>query len=191
MCSLFSPVGWRDSDDRKGRYSGKSVIFDVIFKQIKDARPENASEIKSIDFRPELDPTAASSLLGPSNAPSSTSQQKKNQKIISIKQLFSAAPKFQKNFKRYKPPETGSLSLENTLRMRSSTHVMSIKHFAYILLLSFEWEWRANHLNWVPVGWIGEPVPRWLLMLPNHKFMNSRLWDLIFWVGSGPSWYQV
>lgn len=88
--------GWRDTIERKGRYTGKSVIFDVIFKQIRDARPEYASEIKSIDFKNELGLTPA---LGPSGG-SSTSLQKKNQKIISIKQLFSAAPKFQKNFKR-------------------------------------------------------------------------------------------
>ncbi len=74
---------------------GKSVIFDHIFTQIREARPEYASEIRSIDFPSEV---GLNGSYGPGSAYSS--QQKKNQKIISIKQLFASAPKFQKNFKR-------------------------------------------------------------------------------------------
>ena len=93
VCSVFL-LGWRDIDEKRGRYSGKSIIFDDIFTQIRQARPEYASEIRSIEF-----PSDMSLSLGAGNTHSS-SQQKKNQKIISIKQLFASAPKFQKNFKR-------------------------------------------------------------------------------------------
>lgn len=72
--------GWRDIDNKEQRFTGRQRILDDIFTAVRLARPDNASEI-------QLDIPAL--------------QRRNPKKKTTIKQLFSAASKFQKNLKRY------------------------------------------------------------------------------------------
>nr|XP_029723314.1 uncharacterized protein LOC109423620 isoform X2 [Aedes albopictus] len=73
------PSSWRDVESRENRFAGKQRNLDDLFNAVRLARPEDASEIA-------LDATA----------PAKRAIKKKT----TIKQLFSAASKFQKNLKR-------------------------------------------------------------------------------------------
>ncbi|XP_052567367.1 uncharacterized protein LOC120432527 isoform X4 [Culex pipiens pallens] len=73
------PSSWRDVETRENRFAGKQRNLDDLFNAVRLARPEDASEIA-------LDATA----------PAKRAIKKKT----TIKQLFSAASKFQKNLKR-------------------------------------------------------------------------------------------
>ncbi|XP_062563250.1 uncharacterized protein LOC134226463 isoform X2 [Armigeres subalbatus] len=73
------PSSWRDVDNRENRFVGKQRNLDDLFNAVRLARPEDASEIA-------LDAAA----------PAKRAIKKKT----TIKQLFSAASKFQKNLKR-------------------------------------------------------------------------------------------
>lgn len=77
LCVL--PSGWRDVESRENRFVGKQRNLDDLFNAVRLARPEDASEI-AMD----------------STAPAKRAIKKKT----TIKQLFSAASKFQKNLKR-------------------------------------------------------------------------------------------
>ncbi|XP_035777875.1 uncharacterized protein LOC118458987 isoform X1 [Anopheles albimanus] len=74
------PSSWRDVEGRDNRFAGKQRHLDELFNAVRLARPEDASEI----------------------APDGAGQQQKRatKKKTTIKQLFSAASKFQKNLKR-------------------------------------------------------------------------------------------
>ncbi|XP_065084447.1 ankyrin repeat and fibronectin type-III domain-containing protein 1 isoform X3 [Ochlerotatus camptorhynchus] len=73
------PSSWRDVESRENRFVGKQRNLDDLFNAVRLARPEDASEIA-------MDATA----------PAKRAIKKKT----TIKQLFSAASKFQKNLKR-------------------------------------------------------------------------------------------
>ncbi|XP_049533521.1 uncharacterized protein LOC125950010 isoform X1 [Anopheles darlingi] len=74
------PSSWGDVEGRDNRFAGKQRHLDELFNAVRLARPEDASEI----------------------APDGAGQQQKRatKKKTTIKQLFSAASKFQKNLKR-------------------------------------------------------------------------------------------
>ncbi|CAG0881703.1 unnamed protein product [Darwinula stevensoni] len=74
------PSVWRDVDGRKPRFEGRQAVFEELFQQLRNSRSMYASsEIKA-------------------DAPTSESQSTKarNPKKSTFKQLFTAAPKFQK-----------------------------------------------------------------------------------------------
>ncbi|KFB38770.1 AGAP001726-PA-like protein [Anopheles sinensis] len=74
------PSSWRDVEGRDNRFAGKQRNLDELFNAVRLARPEDASEIA-------LDGTGQQ-------------QKRATKKKTTIKQLFSAASKFQKNLKR-------------------------------------------------------------------------------------------
>lgn len=72
-------VDWRDLGNIEPRFAGREQVLDELFTAIRLARPEDASEIV-MDMN---------------------SQQKRNpKKKTTIKQLFSAASRFQKILRR-------------------------------------------------------------------------------------------
>ncbi|RXG54385.1 Ankyrin repeat and fibronectin type-III domain-containing protein 1 [Armadillidium vulgare] len=77
------PSSWRDIDNRKPRMDGLLWELEDLFKQVRNSRPEHASEIKAIE------PGQETPLV-----------QRKAQKKKSLMQLFTHAPKFQKSLKR-------------------------------------------------------------------------------------------
>ncbi|XP_037909834.1 uncharacterized protein LOC119650787 isoform X3 [Hermetia illucens] len=73
------PSSWRDMDNREPRFAGRQRILDDLFTAVRLSRPEDASEL----------------LL------ETPAQQRRNpKKKTTIKQLFSATSKFQKNLRR-------------------------------------------------------------------------------------------
>ncbi|XP_013391704.1 ankyrin repeat and fibronectin type-III domain-containing protein 1 isoform X3 [Lingula anatina] len=76
------PSSWREVSGVKPRNEGKLQLLDDLFSQVRASRPADASEIK--DNQPTGSP----------------SYQRKNTVRKSIKNLFTSAPKFQKNLKR-------------------------------------------------------------------------------------------
>lgn len=72
-------VGWRDMDNKEPRFAGRQRLLDELFTAVRMSRPDDASE-----FPME---TAAV-------------QRRNPKKKTTIKQLFSAASKFQKNLRR-------------------------------------------------------------------------------------------
>uniref|UniRef100_A0A182PSI1 Ras-associating domain-containing protein n=1 Tax=Anopheles epiroticus TaxID=199890 RepID=A0A182PSI1_9DIPT len=74
------PSSWRDVEGRDNRFAGKQRNLDELFNAVRLARPEDASEIA----------------LDGGGQP----QKRATKKKTTIKQLFSAASKFQKNLKR-------------------------------------------------------------------------------------------
>lgn len=79
ICKIVKSVGWRDIEHKESRFTGRQRILDDLFTAVRMARPEDASEI-------QLDTPAL--------------QRRNPKKKTTIKQLFSAASKFQKNLKR-------------------------------------------------------------------------------------------
>ncbi|KAB7497340.1 Ankyrin repeat and fibronectin type-III domain-containing protein 1 [Armadillidium nasatum] len=79
------PSSWRDIDNRKPRMDGLLWELEDLFKQVRNSRPEHASEIKAIE------PGQETPLV-----------QRKAQKKKSLMQLFTHAPKFQKSLKSQK-----------------------------------------------------------------------------------------
>ncbi|XP_058055706.1 uncharacterized protein LOC131207115 [Anopheles bellator] len=73
------PSSWRDVEGRDNRFAGKQRHLDELFNAVRLARPEDASEIAPDGGQP---------------------QKRATKKKTTIKQLFSAASKFQKNLKR-------------------------------------------------------------------------------------------
>uniref|UniRef100_A0A182NRS9 Ras-associating domain-containing protein n=1 Tax=Anopheles dirus TaxID=7168 RepID=A0A182NRS9_9DIPT len=73
------PSSWRDVENRDNRFAGKQRNLDELFNAVRLARPEDASEI-ALDGGQQ--------------------QKRATKKKTTIKQLFSAASKFQKNLKR-------------------------------------------------------------------------------------------
>ncbi|XP_053670149.1 uncharacterized protein LOC128720497 [Anopheles nili] len=73
------PSSWRDVEGRDNRFVGKQRNLDELFNAVRLARPEDASEI-ALDGGQQ--------------------QKRATKKKTTIKQLFSAASKFQKNLKR-------------------------------------------------------------------------------------------
>lgn len=74
------PSSWRDMDQRESRFAGRQRILDELFGAVRLARPDNASEIVPFESQPM--------------------QRRNPKKKTTIKQLFSAASKFQKNLRR-------------------------------------------------------------------------------------------
>lgn len=72
------PSTWRDIDRKEKRFQGRQRLLDELFGAVSNARPSDASEI----------------LLD------NSIQRRNPKKKTTIKQLFSAASKFQKNLKR-------------------------------------------------------------------------------------------
>ncbi|XP_043191220.1 ankyrin repeat and fibronectin type-III domain-containing protein 1-like [Amphibalanus amphitrite] len=75
------PSVWRDADQRVSRLSGKVAALDRLFTQIRDSRPQYASDLRNLD--------------GQSESPMA----RKNIKKKSIKNLFQTAIKFQKHLR--------------------------------------------------------------------------------------------
>ncbi|XP_053661268.1 uncharacterized protein LOC128710247 [Anopheles marshallii] len=73
------PSSWRDVEGRDNRFAGKQRNLDELFNAVRLARPDDASEI-ALDGGQQ--------------------QKRATKKKTTIKQLFSAASKFQKNLKR-------------------------------------------------------------------------------------------
>ena len=78
----FSPSVWRDADQRVSRLSGKVAALDRLFTQIRDSRPQYASDLRNLNSQNESPMT------------------RKNIKKKSIKNLFQTAFKFQKHLRR-------------------------------------------------------------------------------------------
>ncbi|XP_055377283.1 uncharacterized protein LOC129609384 isoform X2 [Condylostylus longicornis] len=74
------PSSWRDVDNRENRFAGRQRILDDLFTAVRLARPGDASEL--------------------SLEKNSAIQRRNPKKKTTIKQLFSAASKFQKNLRR-------------------------------------------------------------------------------------------
>ncbi|CAG7819927.1 unnamed protein product [Allacma fusca] len=113
------PSSWRDLAGKIPRYSGKATVFDNIFLEIRQSRPQygfenqgpgnnKTSQMSCAQGYPDSFQTHSSSNANHYSLQSNYAtyhsatlqHQRKNQKIISIKQLFASAPKFQKHFKR-------------------------------------------------------------------------------------------
>lgn len=71
------PSSWRDIDKREQRFLGRQKVLDDLFTAVRLCRPEDASEI-----------------------PDSSSHRRNPKKKTTIKQLFSAASKFQRTLRR-------------------------------------------------------------------------------------------
>lgn len=71
------PSGWRDIDTKEHRFIGRQKKLDELFTAVRLCRPEDASEI-----------------------PDSSSHRRNPKKKGTIKQLFSAASKFQRSLRR-------------------------------------------------------------------------------------------
>lgn len=71
------PSSWRDIQDKEHRFFGRQKILDELFTAVRSVRPEDASEI-----------------------PDSSSHRRNPKKKTTIKQLFSAASKFQRTLRR-------------------------------------------------------------------------------------------
>lgn len=71
------PSGWRDIDTKEQRFIGRQKKLDELFTAVRLCRPEDASEI-----------------------PDSSSHRRNPKKKGTIKQLFSAASKFQRSLRR-------------------------------------------------------------------------------------------
>lgn len=71
------PSSWRDIENKEQRFHGKTKVLDELLTAVRLCRPEDASEI-----------------------PDSTSHRRVPKKKTSIKQLFSAASKFQRCLRR-------------------------------------------------------------------------------------------
>lgn len=76
---MYCIIGWRDNENREHRFIGRQKILDELFAAVRLARPEDASDI-------------------PLEIPAI--QRRNPKKKTTIKQLFSAASKFQKNLRR-------------------------------------------------------------------------------------------
>lgn len=75
------PSSWREVDSRNTRFTGRLRLLDDLFNEVKLARPLNTTELPSLD--------------------STTVQNRRIQKKkTTIKQLFTAASKFQKHLRR-------------------------------------------------------------------------------------------
>ncbi|XP_031618328.1 uncharacterized protein LOC116337694 isoform X3 [Contarinia nasturtii] len=75
----ITPSSWRDFENVESRFAGRQKILDDLFTAVRLSRPNDASEIP-------LDTPAL--------------QRRNPKKKTTIKQLFSAASKFQKNLRR-------------------------------------------------------------------------------------------
>jgi ankyrin repeat and fibronectin type-III domain-containing protein 1 len=71
------PSSWRDIDNKESRFVGKTKVLDELLTAVRLCRPEDASEI-----------------------PDSSTHRRISKKKTSIKQLFSAASKFQRSLRR-------------------------------------------------------------------------------------------
>lgn len=71
------PSNWRDIDSKEQRFVGRQKVLDELFTAVRLCRPEDASEI-----------------------PDSSSHRRNPKKKATIKQLFSAASKFQRSLRR-------------------------------------------------------------------------------------------
>lgn len=72
-------AGWRDIDNIESRFAGRQKILDDLFTAVRLSRPDDASDL----------------------AQDTPAMQRRNpKKKTTIKQLFSAASKFQKNLRR-------------------------------------------------------------------------------------------
>lgn len=73
-------------DGREARFTGVSLrVLDNLFTEMRKARPEFAAEIKDIQE---------------SSSPGGETPNVQRRKKTTIKQLFTAASKFQKNLRR-------------------------------------------------------------------------------------------
>ncbi|XP_034242737.1 ankyrin repeat and fibronectin type-III domain-containing protein 1 isoform X2 [Thrips palmi] len=80
------PSSWRDVDGKEARFTGVSLkVLDNLFTDMRKARPEFAAEIKDIQE---------------SSSPGGETPNVQRRKKTTIKQLFTAASKFQKNLRR-------------------------------------------------------------------------------------------
>ncbi|KAK3930258.1 Ankyrin repeat and fibronectin type-III domain-containing protein 1 [Frankliniella fusca] len=80
------PSSWRDVDGREARFTGVSLrVLDNLFTEMRKARPQFAAEIKDIQE---------------SSSPGGETPNVQRRKKTTIKQLFTAASKFQKNLRR-------------------------------------------------------------------------------------------
>lgn len=71
------PSSWRDIDRKEHRFLGRQRILDELLTAVRHSRPDDATEI-----------------------PDSSAKSRNPKKKTTIKQLFSAASKFQKNLRR-------------------------------------------------------------------------------------------
>lgn len=78
--NFFHSIDWRDLENVESRFLGRQKILDDLFTAVRLSRPDDASEI-------------------PLETPAL--QRRNPKKKTTIKQLFSAASKFQKNLRRY------------------------------------------------------------------------------------------
>lgn len=69
------PSSWRDIENKEQRFSGRQKVLDELFTAVRLCRPDDASEL-----------------------PDSSSHRRQPKKKTTIKQLFSAASKFQVNY---------------------------------------------------------------------------------------------
>ncbi|CAN8003016.1 unnamed protein product [Ixodes hexagonus] len=96
------PSSWRDVEERSPRWTGRIDRLDVLFQQVMESRPAHAAEVVSLQRSNTTGgigvPGLANTSSGESNE--TTPMQQRRQMRKSIRQLFAAAPKFQRSLKR-------------------------------------------------------------------------------------------
>lgn len=93
------PSSWRDLEDCSPRWTGRIDRLDSLFLQVMESRPlHGCSELQKIN--PSTGMGSATSFGGSGELYDVTPMQQRRQMRKSIRQLFAAAPKFQRTLKR-------------------------------------------------------------------------------------------
>ncbi|KAH7948672.1 hypothetical protein HPB49_000628 [Dermacentor silvarum] len=93
------PSSWRDLEDCSPRWTGRIDRLDSLFLQVMESRPlHGCSELQKIN--PSAGMGSATSFGGSGELYDVTPMQQRRQMRKSIRQLFAAAPKFQRTLKR-------------------------------------------------------------------------------------------
>ncbi|KAH6943736.1 hypothetical protein HPB50_026087 [Hyalomma asiaticum] len=93
------PSSWRDVEDCSPRWTGRIDRLDSLFLQVMESRPlHGASELQKMNTAAAMG--TATALGGSGDLCDTTPMQQRRQMRKSIRQLFAAAPKFQRTLKR-------------------------------------------------------------------------------------------
>ncbi|XP_077490006.1 ankyrin repeat and fibronectin type III domain containing protein wide awake isoform X2 [Amblyomma americanum] len=93
------PSSWRDVEDCSPRWTGRIDRLDSLFLQVMESRPQHGgSDLQRSNTAGGLG--TASALGGSGELCETTPMQQRRQMRKSIRQLFAAAPKFQRTLKR-------------------------------------------------------------------------------------------
>ncbi|XP_075725294.1 ankyrin repeat and fibronectin type III domain containing protein wide awake isoform X2 [Rhipicephalus microplus] len=93
------PSSWRDGEDCSPRWTGRIDRLDSLFLQVMESRPlHGGSEMQKMNTSAAMG--TATALGGSGELCDTTPMQQRRQMRKSIRQLFAAAPKFQRTLKR-------------------------------------------------------------------------------------------